>query len=268
MTPRLASNVALAWRRMATVCAITLALGGGACPPTTPDCPPGNENCPCAENTTCSAPLECNAGSCKQRAQTGSCSITRPCGTDPVWGQLTCVAGRCEPPSCPAGEVGCPCGAGDVCQPLGVENAQCREGLCVLASCTPERAGQAGCPCNAGACVGTAVCLHGTCRDDTFAGVVVDNAAARSCDVVLRAEGQSRIRSVRFDSAVRGREVQRGNEVALAFITRADVAFSGRVANVDVFPAPVGGGSGLSVVRSSCADGQGAAVPQLMVRVE
>jgi len=86
--------------------------------------------------------------------------------------------------------------------------------------------------------------------------------------VVLRAEGQSRIRSVRFDSAVRGREVQRGNEVALAFITRADVAFSGRVANVDVFPAPVGGGSGLSVVRSSCADGQGAAVPQLMVRVE
>jgi len=91
---------------------------------------------------------------------------------------------------------------------------------------------------------------------------------ARSCDVLLRVVGDSRVRTVQFSAGVRGKEIQRGQTLALAFMAQQDVAFQGRLAALDVFPVPVGGGRGVEVASAVCADATGQPLAESGLRLE
>lgn len=244
-----------------------------ACPDE-PFCPPGAVGCECLEGETCLAGNRCEAAVCVAIPAPltgtvgGSCDAQSRCGVDDVWGALDCVGGRCQPASCPLEALGCPCGPSERCEPFGGRLSSCMEGVCVPSSCLDEGAGSLGCPCDGGACSGDLQCVTGTCRQPAVGRVIVDSPAARSCEVLVRELGQTRVSLVRFGPEVRGREVQRGREIALSFIRREDAPFSGDVALFDAFPAPVGGGPGIELVRAQCADAAGAPIDAAEVRVQ
>ena len=234
-------------------------------------CGTGAEGCSCRPDVTCDAPLRCVSGRCQQPAPGslgGACSAGMPCSADAVWGQLQCVAGTCQTGACQPGTLGCSCGPGGACEPFGVLAAVCLDVTCVLAGCTAEQAGQPGCQCNNGSCAGSAQCVHGACRENAAVGVVVTQPMARSCDVLLRVVGDSRVRTVHFSAGVRGKEIQRGQTLALAFMAQQDVAFQGRLAALDVFPVPVGGGRGVEVASAVCADATGQPLAESGLRLE
>ncbi len=257
------------WTHGLVVVVAALLGSGAACPPK--QCTPGSQGCECQAGEVCSAGLQCVAGKCEARPAGvlgGPCGDNGACGADATWGALVCAGGTCQPSDCQPGNVGCPCAPGNVCQPVGLQNVLCVGERCQLASCTPERAGQAGCPCNNGACQGDAVCLRGSCRGEAHAGVVVVNPAVRSCDVLLRTTGDAAVRAATFDAAIAGKELQRGRDLSLAFMARGDVSMTGRVASIEVHPAPMGGTPGVEVVRAACADKDGLPVAGIVVRLE
>lgn len=150
-------------------------------------CPPGTEDCPCAEAETCGDGLSCVEDICVPE-ETGCLGCS--CHGDGTCDEGTCQEGYCL--DCTMGELGCACHGDGSCDegtcelesgPLGIcvectEGARgcacyadgtcdgglrCQDGLCVSA-CEPEDSGSAGCPCRPGGeCDVGYTCRDGVC---------------------------------------------------------------------------------------------------------
>lgn len=138
-------------------------------------CVPGELNCSCFTNMTCSKnadgeALVCNRGlcsepSCEQGASGCGCYPNSTCNTG-----LDCVAEGdalvCMPPVCTAGENGCACLADGTCTgtTLACVNGKCSEPVCVL--------GSVGCDCQTdGSCSAGLQCsASNKCVSDVCAG--------------------------------------------------------------------------------------------------
>lgn len=84
----------------------------------------------CDTSAECEGGLICVAGHC------GACRVNAQCEALLGTG-ATCVGGRCEPPACPVGSTGCPCGPGD----------SCATGECIAGTCVDCARGSLGCRC-------------------------------------------------------------------------------------------------------------------------
>lgn len=96
-----------------------------------------------------------DAGPCEAGTEGCGCAAQDRCSTNARGEQLVCQGGLCEAMSCSAGNVGCVCRGGGLCND---SNSTCTGGFCVAAGCAP---GQSGCTCLAGGCDLGLTCVEG-----------------------------------------------------------------------------------------------------------
>jgi hypothetical protein len=124
---------------------------------------------------------------------------------------------------------------------------------CGPAQCT---AGAATCACKPDStCDANLVCgPANTCVPPVTAGIAVDDASARGCEVLLAEAGGTTVASVTFKGGVQGTWIRQAPKVAVSFVAGGDSALGG---NVEL--GLVGGGaSGVTVTKASCVDRLGA----------
>ncbi len=122
---------------------------------------------------------------------------------------------------------GCACGPTE-CAP-GARDCACR----------PDSA------CDDGLACGPA----NLCVPPVTAGVAVDDAAARGCELLLTEAPGTTVVSVAFRGGVQGTWLRQAPKVAVSFVAGGDTALA---SNVEL--GLVGPASGLTVSRSSCVD--------------
>ena len=87
-------------------------------------------------------------------------------------------------------------------------------------------------------------------------GPVITDATVRSCDIVLRMDGDE-VPAVEFADSVRGQSIPQAPQVAISFAARADASLQGSAPFVLRFkgsPVPA------SIVKETCFDATGRAV--------
>lgn len=123
--------------------------------------------------------------------------------------------------------------------------------------CTP---GSAGCACLAESrCEGSLVCDMGLCRAASTRELVVRDARARSCEVVL-VEGGTEVLGVEFGSGVRGTFIREAPRTALTFFRESDAAFATgavRVLNTEALGS-------INLRRARCFDRDGVELGEVL----
>ena len=87
-------------------------------------------------------------------------------------------------------------------------------------------------------------------------GPVITDATVRSCDIVLRLDGDE-VPAVEFADSVRGQSIPQAPQLAISFAARADASLQGSAPFVLRFkgsPVPA------SIVKETCFDATGKAV--------
>jgi len=158
----------------------------------------------CTTVADCDEGQICAAGSC------AACQADAQCAADYGAG-ATCEAGVCTPASCPEGQVGCACKAGDVCDVgecvsgtcvdctrgddgcLCLEGDVCDAGLRCNASglCEECPEGETGCACKTGEVCDEGECVQGTCTDCERGALDCRCYDGGTCDAGLRCNADS-----------------------------------------------------------------------------
>lgn len=194
----------------------TGAAGGGM------DCLPGTATCPCADDGTCGAGLECEVGFCVPET----------------------------PPECDPGQSGCVC-VDDMC----AAGLSCVDAVCVPAGCEP---GTANCNCDDGACNDGLECVDGVCGmsepppQDALSVTGID---VRGCDVLFD-EGAVAVASVTFADGLIAEWLRRDGKAALAFVGPGGAPIS-NVGAVVLENAQVATAADFDAVEVNCYDASG-----------
>lgn len=119
---------------------------------------------------------------------------------------------------------------------------------CGPTECTP---GTASCACTADTTCDTGLVCGpaNTCLPPTTAGVAVDDAAARGCEVLLTEAPGTTVAAVTFKNGVQGTWIRQAPKVAVSFVAGGDSAIG---ANVEL--GLVGAASGVTVTKAACVD--------------
>lgn len=131
--------------------------------------------------------------------------------------------------------------------------------LSALSACTcgPKQCGPTS------ACADGAVCgVDGTCAPPTLVHVVVSDASARGCEVLLAEQPGTSFATATFEKGVVGTSLREAPRVALTFVAPGDAAIPGDGVRLALSS---GAASGLSVTKSSCVDVKGARLPNATV---
>ena len=130
-------------------------------------------------------------------------------------------------------------------------------------ACTPECApGQLDCQCRSGNQCDDGVCTDGKCAAAPRIGVVVSDANARGCEVLLTESAGHTIGRAEFSSGVVGASLRQAPQVALSFVAPADAPLpSGGVQ----LTFTSGSSSGVTVTRATCVDARGVRLPDATV---
>ncbi|MBI5493460.1 MAG: hypothetical protein HY904_00435 [Deltaproteobacteria bacterium] len=132
---------------------------------------------------------------------------------------------------------------------------------------TPCAEGTAGCPCRAtNPCDTGLTCTNNVCTATGAGGLVIGNAAVRSCDVLLTVANASAVQAT-FGSGVVGKSRAKGDKLGLSFLSRTDAVPTAVVELKDAAGAVVPF-STVTVAEATCYDHLGAAVatPQVTLR--
>lgn len=123
--------------------------------------------------------------------------------------------------------------------------------------------GSAGCPCKeADVCDDSLTCEEGMCRGAVSRGVIIGDARARSCELLLTEQSGGHLLRVSFDDTVQGTFVPERPRVALAFAAKGDWPLE-----ADAIQLLQAEGEGdVDLTKSTCFDAKG--VPLVDAKVE
>lgn len=114
--------------------------------------------------------------------------------------------------------------------------------------------GTEGCACNMGTCGSGLACDEGMCVRVESSGISIDDANARSCELIV-IESELEVINVQFGSGVEGTFVREAPRTAITFHRSDDSAFGSDAVSVQTTSDP---GGSLSIRRPRCFDRDGA----------
>lgn len=134
-------------------------------------------------------------------------------------------------------------------------------------TCAPAcKPGEAACACRTGnECNDGLVCGgDGTCGAPTLVGLVVSDAAARGCEVLLTESAGTVVTAGQFSGGVVGTSLREAPRVALTFVAPGDAPFPARGVQLSLAQGTT---AGVSVTKVSCVDSKGARLPGAAVTI-
>lgn len=114
------------------------------------------------------------------------------------------------------------------------------------------------CACSpAQACDEGLTCIDQQCQRPSELGLIVSDAAARSCELIVR-ESDTRVVGATFGPSVTGVHLRQGHHTAVSFFANDDAAISsGAISLQVVAPSAGSAAAGIDVVSARCFDRDG-----------